>query len=452
MTRVLIGNDFSEDARTDRGWTGWWVQRLAWFAREGDVLVLPVAPEADFLAYVTALTGVPAGSLRAVVPPPGATGTGTLSPDRLADPVFLRELREAIGTRRVTEVFPLWPDVPVARLVRELGIAAALPGYGFVDQAGGLLLNSKSAFRAIAGGAGVPVPQGTVGTSAEAVEPTVLELLALGHPAIVKHDFLSGGHGNEILNSSGPVRPVGARRVVEVRDRDEVRAYLADRWEWLTGGGRSRPVVERYYRDSSAYFAEFLISDAGIRLTGTGELLSAPYAVGQIMPAVGLEPHTFQRLVELGRRLCEPLHALGYRGTLGADAIVTPDGEVLFTEYNGRVTGSTHIYGVIGEQVVGPGYGEDRVILERVWPEGWSVPSFAAAVERLAATGTGWNPGTRTGVVLTNAFDGEHGVMYCIVAADLDDAWARDAALKDVFGAPASPAAATTAALPGGRA
>ncbi|MEU4895152.1 peptide ligase PGM1-related protein [Streptomyces sp. NPDC044780] len=432
--RILIGNDFSEDVRTDRGWTGWWVQRLVWFAEPGDILVLPVRPEEAFVEYVTSLTGTPPDSLTIVVPPAHAGSEGTLSPGRLADPRFARMLDEAIGEREVTQVSALWPDTAVARLARTLGATGATPGHGFIDQAGGVMVNSKSAFRTIAAGAGVPLPPGAVGISREAAEESVWELLT-GGPVVVKHDFLSGGRGNEILTRGELFRPIGARRVVRVSSREEVRSYLGQQWEWLTAGGRGRPVVERYVRDSSAFFVEFLVTDDGVRLTGHGELLSAPYAVGQIMPSQGLEPEVLERIVDGGRRLAQALHAIGYRGILGPDTIVTPERDVLFTEYNGRVTGSTHIYGRIGALVVGEGFGRDRVILERVWPEGWSTPSFPATREALEKAGLGYDPVTRTGVVLTNAFDGTNGVMYCVVAEDLTAAWARDRALEPLFAA-----------------
>ncbi|MDH6578572.1 peptide ligase PGM1-related protein [Kitasatospora sp. MAP5-34] len=436
-TRILVGNDFSEDVRTDRGWTGWWVQRLIWFARDGDVLVLPVPPDDAFLDYVTALTGTRRDSLSFVIPPAGEQGedaAGTLTPGRLADPDFVAGLRKAVGGREVTHLSALWPDPAVARLARQLDAAPVMPGHGFVSQGGGLLVNSKSAFRAVAAGAGAPLPPGAVCTGTETAERVILDLLEGGEAVVVKHDFLSGGRGNEILSTDPTVRPIGARRVVPVTGPGDVRAYLADRWPWLTGGGRSRPVVERYYRDSSAYFAEYLVTDTGAELGGTGELLSAPYAVGQVMPAQGLEREVLDQLFQGAERLAQALRAIGYRGVLSPDAIVTPEREVLFTEFNGRVTGSTHIYGVIGRTVTGPGFGRDRIILDRVWPEGWSTPSFAAALAGLTEAGLAYRPEQRTGVVLTNPFDGTNGVMYAVVAEDLDQAWAVDRALAPLFG------------------
>src|SRR5262249_18715001 len=147
---------------------------------------------------------------------------------------------------------------------------------------------------------------------------------------MLKQEFLSGGRGNEIVSRVQGIRPIGARRAVVVSDRASVRSYVEENWSWLTDGGRNPVVVERYFRDSSAFFSEFFIHDDRIELGGTGELLSAPFAAAAIFPALALQPDTLEKLVEGGRRICEALHAIGYRGVLSADAIVTPNREVLF--------------------------------------------------------------------------------------------------------------------------
>lgn len=435
MTRILVGNDFSEDARSDRGWTDWWVQRLLWFADAGDVLVLPSKPEPAFVSHVTGLTGVDAGTLRFVTPSATLPAPSTLTPELLTAPTLVADVRSAVGSDPVTEVLALWPDTAVARFATLLGHQQAMPGHGFVAQGGGFLVNSKSAFRAVAGGAGAPMPEGAVCTSKAVAEHAILDLLDGGEPVIVKHDFLSGGRGNEILTTGAAFRPVGARRVVTVDGRAAVRAYLEENWGWLSGEGRGRPVAERYHRDSSAYFVEFHVGDDEIIYGCAGELLSAPYAVGQVMPPNGLAGAAMDALVAGGRKLAEALRAIGYRGVLSPDSIVTPDGDVLFTEYNGRVTGSTHVYRGIGARVVGQGFGQDRMILDRVWPEGWSVTGFADALDRLTAAGAAYDPVTRSGVVLSNPFDGRNGVMYCVVAPDMDQAWAMDRELREVFAA-----------------
>jgi hypothetical protein len=424
VTRLLIGNDFNGEQRNGAGWVRWGVQRLLWFARDDDVVILPVLPEESFVSYITALTGTRRDSLRIVVPPHRDPNTeiGLLIPERLADPEFQGELRAALDGRAVDEVFALWPDTSIVDLARRFGAQTAVPGHAFLSQGGGLLVNSKATFRAIAAGASVPLAVGTVCPDRCSAENAIVEMMADGEPIILKHEYFSSGKGNEILSPRDGVRPIGASRVVIAAGRPAIRNYLAEHWPRLTSGGRRPLVVERYIPNSPAFFVEFLITDDGARFTGQGEMVSAPLAAAEIIPARQLTETQLDELIAGGRRLCEPLHAIGYRGRLSADAIVTPAGEVMFTEYNGRITGSTPIYEVIGEQIVG-NYQRDRTLVESVWPDDWSVSSFQHAVNALAEAGLAYCARMRTGVLLISAFDSERkAVMYCIVAEDLETA------------------------------
>ncbi|WBB53718.1 peptide ligase PGM1-related protein [Verrucosispora sp. WMMD573] len=425
MTRLLVGNEFNEDrfavADAKRKQSGWWTQRLLWQAVDDDILVLPVAPERSYLDYVTGLTGTDSATLRIVVPPVGQLGVGVLSPDRLTDPEFLAEVRAAVGGRTVTEVCWLHPDSSIARLAEAIGAADALPGFAFLAQGGGRLANSKAAFRAVAAGAGVPLPDGGVCTDQATAAALIGDMLDAGHPVILKHDFRTGGRGNEIVAPASGVLPVGAQRVVVIADRPALVTYLASRWDWLTSHGHTPVVVERYHPDHRAVFLEYLITDAGIELAGQGEMLSAPVAIAEVIPAPDLTPTTMAALVDGAERLCESLRALGYRGLLSADSLVTPDG-VFFSEYNGRVTGSTHIYGVVGAKLVGPDYADRRVLLER---DDWKVPSLEAALAALTRAGLAFDPESGTGVVAVMPHNTSNGTLrYCYVAATLAEAWA----------------------------
>ncbi|MFD0890773.1 peptide ligase PGM1-related protein, partial [Streptosporangium algeriense] len=256
-------------------------------------------------------------------------------------------------------------------------------------------------------------------------------LLERGLPVMLKHEFRAGGRGNEILSPVEGLTPVGAQHAVHVNGRAELEAYVARRWDWLTSNGRSPMVVERYHPDSRALFAEFDITDKGVEFAGQGELISAPLAAAQIIPAPGLAGDALAALLDGGRLLCEPLHAMGYRGTLSADAILTPESRVLFTEYNGRITGSTPVYRVFGEQVVGPGYARERVLFDR---DGWPVPSFDEALAALAGAGLAYSPRTRLGAVLVTPYNTSNGsVRYCLAAESVDDAWRGQAAIEALF-------------------
>ncbi len=437
MPRLLIGNEFNEDraalAEAKRRGTAWWTHRLLWFAEQGDVVVVAVLPEEPFVAYVTELLGIPMASVRFVVPPPGELGAGVLTADRLSHPDFLAELRSALDGRDVTEVIALHPDSAVAELAATLGLEKVLPGGGFLSQEGSRLVGSKAAFRAIAAGVGAPVPAGGVCTTRAGAEALAWPLLERGRPVMFKHDMRSGGRGNEIVSPVPGVTPVGAQRSVVTPDRAALRSYLTDRWDWLSSHGRSPVVVERYHTDCRAVFAEFAITDAGVELGGHGELFSAPLAAAEIIPTPDVDPSTLADLVEGGRRLSAALHAIGYRGRCSADAIITVEGAVLFTEYNGRITGSTPAYAVIGKVLAGPDYERDRVLLDR---DGWSAPSFAQAERALAEAGLRYDRATRTGVVLVMPHNtGNDTLRYCVVATDLDSGRECQNRVEAMFGA-----------------
>ncbi|MBM9506412.1 peptide ligase PGM1-related protein [Actinacidiphila acididurans] len=436
MRTLLIGNSRTEEMVGDlaglspqaREAAGYGAHRMLWWAREGDVLVLPTAPEDSFADYVAGLTGTPRDSLTVLVPPPGRLGDGLLTPDRLADDRLLDALRKALGKAlgpapSGLRILPVYADTAVAGLARRIGAETALPGHAFHAQGGSALVNSKAAFRAVAAGAGVLAAPGTVVTDPGEAARAIGALLGEGHCAILKQEFSGGGLGNEILAPGPGVEPAGAPRVVVLSGDPAVEAYVADRWPWLTEGGRHRLVVERYYPAATPVYAEFDVADHGVDLVGTGEMLMDPVVVGEIVPALATQPpDAVAELIAEGRRLCEAYRALGYRGTISADAYRTAAGEIRFCEANGRITGSTHLHTVMGARLVGPALRPGRVLLGGECP----APSFPAAAAALAAAGLGFDPATGTGVVLVNHFGpAAAAVMYCVIAEDVAGARER---------------------------
>ncbi|MEV0275701.1 peptide ligase PGM1-related protein [Streptomyces sp. NPDC050610] len=420
MSRLLIGNDFTEDLE-DAGeqrlaTVRWHAKRALFFARDHDVLVLPEAPDDSFVRYVTALTGTDPASLAVVTSP----GSAALTSATLADPALHERVRAALTGRRVDEVIPLHPDPAAVELARGLGLLDAVAGHAFIAQGGGSLANSKAVFRALAAGTGTPIPDGTVCADVETAARAVYVLFEREHPVIVKHEYRQATRGNEILSPFGGITAWGAQHLTVLSDRRAVAAHLRDNWGRLTSGGRHRLVVERYFPDSTALFAEFKLTDTGTEPAGQGEMIYDPTPSAQIMPVRTVRPELTAELLARGRELCEPLRAMGYRGTVSTDAIVTPDGQLYFTEFNSRTTGSTHIYAEIGARIVGPDYPDRRVLLEHV---AWPVTSFDQAVTALTEAGLAYSQDTRTGVVISTAFDTAHqDVCFCVVSEDLAEA------------------------------
>ncbi|MFB7918195.1 peptide ligase PGM1-related protein [Streptomyces sp. NPDC056061] len=420
MPRLLIGNGPSEDLVGDwnKPLMGWWAQRLFWFVRDGDVLVLPEAPDEEFLAYATQLLETDPASLTFVV----RTG-GNRPGNWLLDPELAERTRSALGGIAPTEVFALCPNEAVVEFADALGARSAVPGHAFLDQGGARIADSKAIFRMVAAGAGVPLPEGGVSANPESAYRLITRFLDAGRAVILKKEFAQAGSGNEVLTLAEGIKVNGAARTVVLPDaRDAVRVYLNERWEWLTAGHVHQVVVEEYHPGSQAVFAEFWISDEGVELGGLGELVAEPVADHSFLPAPGLTADQERALMAGGRGLSEAVRVMGYRGVLSADAIVVDgaDGgpEVVFTEYNGVVTGSTHIY-QLGKRLAGEDYARDRVLAEYV---SWPISSFAEARKYVDTEGLGYDRETRTGVVLLNSWrDKDTGVVpFCLIAEDID--------------------------------
>ncbi|MQL61919.1 hypothetical protein F6Q10_04600 [Streptomyces vinaceus] len=419
MTTLIISNQRTEDMVGDLGildneyrlYTGNQAQRMAWCLREGDVLVLPMAMKEEFLHYVASHLRFSPHSVKVLTPPPGRMGDGILSRDRLLEGDFLAELREVVRLDGVDRVLPFHFESTVAALARELGVDVTTPGFGLLDQGGGRLLNSKSTFRALAGGAGIPVPDGIVCSAVqEAAEFLWEHLLSQGHSGILKRDLHVAGYGNEIISTRADFEPVGAQRAVVIPDRETLDKYLTERWPWLTDNERNLVVIERYFTGSNPICIEFNISEHGVEMVGHGEMR----VNGHVWPAPSARNYAFPDLLEMAQRLCESVRVMGYRGVVSVDAIVVPDGRILVNEINCRVSGSTHIYQV-RDRVIGPEYRNQRVLVEL---RRCSFPSFSRTLDALTASGLAYDPQTRTGVLLTvddGSSSGGYG-EYCVIA------------------------------------
>jgi hypothetical protein len=442
MSKLLIGNDCSEDLVGAFGDVAadWSAQRIAWYMEDGDVLLLPVTPDYQFLRYVAHHTGTDYASLRVVVAGGDHGEDSRLNRARLRDERLLDELRKAVAAAGVESVLPLWPNAEVARLSRRLGLAAALPGIEFLEQNGEYTANSKVFFRTLAAGIGVPIARGYVAQSRETLIEQMTALFDDRCDIMLKRDLMGGGLGNEVITKDPGTTAKGAQAVVHVPDEAALREYVERRWDWLSDGGRQHIVVERFHPDARTVFHEFSITADAVVPEGNGELLFPSVGIGklegdqsgsEILPARGLDADTARQLVEGGAAIARALQSIGYRGNVSADAVITTDGQVLFTEMNSRLTSSTHAWASIGNRVVGRGYVRDRLLVDRI---GWQIPSLDEAVARLTEAGLAYDHGSRRGVILSTAINPrKKRIMYCLVVEDYDEADKIEAQMFELF-------------------
>lgn len=413
--RILIGNHIDASIRTRKDMRSW-TQRILWFARDGDVIVLPAVVDDEFIRYLTGLTGTDPASLRICVPPPGPSGDHLLDPQRLADPSFVRQVAAQLG--EVSEVFALWPSAQVSRFADELGVGKAFAGSAFFAQGGGEIVNNKANFRALAAAAGVPTARGeVVRTPEEAVEATQ-RLLATTDAVVVKQAHNGAGSGNEVLvRGNVATAHAGTKHRHDLAPGpDGVHAYWLQRWDWASAGGKFPVVVEEFRQRSRSVYAEFDVTNDGVRHTETGTLYYVDrWLSHQVIPLRDLEAEQYIRLVSQGERLAEIYRAVGYRGYLSPDAVVDDAGDVIFTEVNAQVSGSAHLWGVIGHQVVDVRRDPQRSVVEYHWPKRWTVTGFSEFLSAVHNLGYRYDHASRTGVIVSTPFDPLRGVVFAVV-------------------------------------
>ena len=427
IVNIIIGNHIDPAIR-DRGDLRAWTQRVLWFAGDGDAVVLCCAPDPAFLAYVTSLTGTDPATLTFLIPPPGCHGGGLIDPQALASAEFAVQVRNHLGASRlgeVEEVFALWPSASVAALAARLGISGRLPGAGFLAQGGGELCNSKATFRALAAATGVPVPDGTVCRSPREASAATGELLAAAGAVVVKQAHNGAGVGNQIVTRDPALAPghVGARHLWQLAGDGQgaIEDYWAARWDWASAQGRFPVVIEEAVPHVVSAYSEHHAAGTGTRPTGTGTLHYAGRKLArQAVPPRGPALMARAQLLDGGTRLAEAYQALGYRGYLSADAVITPDGRAVFTEVNAQVSGSLHIYQVIDGHIVNTSTAPERTVAEYHSPASWPVSSLAGFLDAVGRLGCGWDPAARTGVIVSMPLipgpDGIARFLFCIAS------------------------------------
>ncbi|MDR7273617.1 preATP grasp domain-containing protein [Catenuloplanes atrovinosus] len=404
MTKLIIGNQLTEEtvegdnALPDdyRAILGRVSHRLIWLAEEGDVIVLPSAPDPDFAAQVWRILGIAERPPAVLVPPTGEQGTALLYDDRYRDPGLLADLRHRVDAHGVDRILPFYFDEAVVRLAADLGLTGAAPAFRFLAESGNELVNCKSFFRTLAAGIGVPVADGRAVRTVAAAEDYITELLETGRSAIVKQDVHGGGFGNEIYTGTEGLNGIGANRTLAVDGRAAVAEHLAASWHRYSQDGRHRVVIEHYIHDCIPIYAEIDVTDDGIAIVGHGEVRMKPVNNGLVVPAPSAALPRFDDFLGDATRVGETVRVLGYRGRMSIDAIVTPGEDILLTEFNGRVGGSTHLH-LIGERLVGPDYLRERVLIGRNRC-GWN--SVGEALGTLRDRGLAYDVTDRAGVLI----------------------------------------------------
>lgn len=416
--RLLIGSDApaSIGLQADiRAWT----HRLLWFAKDGDAIVLMDNPDPVFVEHVTSITGVDHSTLHFYVIPSRWTG-GNFDGWSLLN----GEFQDAIAAHALnaTDVVALWPTPEVAWLVKSLGIEHKLPGAEFWRQGGGILANSKTVFRALAAGARVCVATGGVSRSIEDAFHLSGHLIHDGHMVMVKRSYGGAAAGNEIIATHPVLASQAGHASLELIEASAngLHDYWARRWSWASCDNAHPVVIEEFIPDARTLYAEVLCGEEGGGNAMIGELKFLEGRIArEIFPAQQVPSKILERLRDGAKRLGQAYWAIGYRGYLSLDSVVTPDGCVLFTEANARFTSSTHLYTSIAHAAAQSATGVGRVAVQMTSPASWKVQSLSQLLNALSCHGLLFDPISGRGLMaVTPVIQGTGQLVMAAVAED----------------------------------
>jgi hypothetical protein len=409
--------------------------RLLWSLEDGDIAVVPGRVSDAWLAYLAALLGL--ASPPTVISLRDYPGDGWLARDRPELAGILRGL--VAGSGGAADQWRLESyvnDRDVAGWGRVLGIGVEESmrfAQGTAD-----LVNSKSVFRAMATAWGVPVAEGCVVDRGPELVDSVSELLSRTGAVIVKQDVNSGGDGNILVTTLDDCKQVGAHDAVQLAatDRDTVARALAPfrltaAPELPPGSRPAHTIVEVYHPSSRNLYAEMFVPRTGApRLMSYSDLRMTQTWVGCITPPQDLTPSLHGRLGAYVQQIATMAQQLGYYGPMNIDAIVNTSGELMFTEFNGRVSGATGI-DAIGRRLLGRDYFDRYVLASQMDAP---APAFNDLMKVLNESDLLFKRGSHSGVIIYNDTTEEMGtVEYVVVGRDWGEAGNCERGLKKVL-------------------
>lgn len=395
-------------------------QRVFWFAKNHDIIILHCEPDKSYLEYVTSLTGVNPNTLKIFVPQKNKYNGRHFDLDGLSDNYFMEQVSKYV--EEVESIMALWVSPPIVNFVRRLGIADKLQGAEFFSQNGSELVNNKAYFRVFASTANIPISQGEVCYSPEDALQTIIEKLKKSNAVMIKQVHSGAGVGNELLikDSDLKIDHVGAMQVYYLKSSspDEINKYISERWEWASCQGKRAVVIEDFIEDSDTIYAEFFAEDSGVRHTGSGRLgYTQRRLVEEIAPLRNIPNEIERNLITYGERLAKLYHLIGYRGYMSADAVVNKNGDLVFTEMNARISGSLHIYDSIAQRVVNANIQPKRTVIQFHSPIHWKPVNFSYFKSLLIEKSIAYDPVERKGVIISFPVITDIGgyISFCIV-------------------------------------
>jgi hypothetical protein len=398
--------------------------RNAWFADEGDILVMPVPMKQSFLSYIGDTLGFDSNSVVVISADKTGDDQLALTDERLISSTILTDLQRLIGRSDSWSIVPCYFTEGVAELASKLAIDK-VAGRSFAAERGVDLLNRKTHFRQLAAGIDLPIAAGAVVQTPRALARAIRSLVPLTGTVILKRDNGAGNMGNLTI-TTGVSSPVPGSRETR-RVSGDIDSMALELWKDLTNDWSHALVVESYHAAAHRFYFEYLIDEAGLVWflnCGTIRLRvdSNPEAtclvwVGLDIPAK-LPSTSFANAISLSTRFATTAAGMGYRGYINIDAIVAEGtNELIFNEVNARWGGCSVLH-CVGERLLGPQYADNHVLSS---VRNIQAPPLAEVLRILQGKNLQFMPDKKEGVLVLACDELLTNTMECLlIASDFD--------------------------------
>ena len=297
-----------------------------------DYVLLKTQPDPDYLAYLTDI----GFELPTVIAVGGQDPQRMVTEDALADEDTVARLAALASPH--TFLLPHGVSVLEERLAARTGLTLAAPPAALCRA-----VNSKVYSRRVTDELGLRQPVGWACGSLDELAAAVsaaTPLVASGRRVVFKDAFGVSGKGIAVVD--------------DPRRLDRLHRMVAK--EAGRGEGQVALVIEEWVAKETDLNYQFTIgADGTVRFDFVKRALTANGVhKGHLMPA-GLDDQQFEHVRRAADLLGERLAADGYRGVVGVDAMLHPEGGVYpVTEINARNNMSTY-QTTLAERLIGPG-------------------------------------------------------------------------------------------------
>lgn len=179
-----------------------------------------------------------------------------------------------------------------------------------------------------------------------------------------------------------------------------VEDYVDARWDWASMQGQCPVVVEEFLDAQASFCVEYYIGDLGAQRAAPSTLeFEDRKIVREIIGRLPLTPTQSQEFVASAAVLAQRYHAIGYRGYVCFDAVLSAQGHIYFTEANARTATGTHLNAAF-EHLLSEEAGPLRIVQVNSDPT-WGALSTAEFLQIVQDNDLAFNWSTGHGIAMT---------------------------------------------------